>query len=377
MNDHQITQRRRPRALFVSAALLFFTAGAATLHDALPLFATSTIESSDITHDVKSMIPSPPSSNAHHHLRRALSNALPDGGCEITESHPTRGKIAPVWQASFPGCGSRMTWNFVQALTGIKTNSDRKDNGFRYTHVVASKTHWPAITDTDFEALDPKYFSRAMLILRNPVHAIPSYFNALYEQENHLATHTIRAPEEDWIKYRDSEFVRRLGLYEEMTIYWMEKYPDRSSLLLVPYEALTDTDIGPTVAAQIADFLRQGKGVSVIEPETVPCIWEKLVNKGESGSQRTGGPSQRPYTQQNLVDAVAMFHRLIGRFHYDNNLVSILRVYVEAVSNIVPQNVYLIANKGGWSDKSMVDLPFRGEAVQEATAPETSDNESQ
>jgi len=246
-----------------------------------------------------------------------------------------------------------------------------------YTHVVASKTHWPAITDTDFEALDPKYFSRAMLILRNPVHAIPSYFNALYEQENHLATHTVRAPEEDWIKYRDSEYVRRLGLYEEMTIYWMEKYPDRSHLLLVPYEALTDTAMGPIVAAQIADFLRQGEGVSVIEQETVPCIWEMLVNKKGTGSQRTGGPSQRPYNQQNLVDAVAMFHRLIGRFHYDDNLVSILRVYVEAVSNIIPQNVYLIDNNARWSDKAMADLPVTGEAVQVATARQTSDNQGQ
>jgi len=290
------------------------------------------------------MIPPSPETDIAGH--RALSVALPDGGCEITESKPTRGRhiIAPVWQASFPGSGSRMTWNFVQALTGVKTNSDRKSHGYMYTHVVASKTHWPALTDTDFEKLDSKYFGRAMLIIRNPVHAIPSYFNALFEQRNHLSTHTVRAPTEDWIKYRDEVYDGRLRLYEKMTIYWMEKYPERDSLLLVPYEALTDTTMGPIVAGQIADFLRQGEGVPVIEEESVSCIWETLINSKGNGSQRTGGPSQRPYTQQNLIDAVAMFHRLMGRFHYDDNLVSILQNYINAVSNIVPQSIYVVGN---------------------------------
>mmetsp|Transcript_17691 Transcript_17691/g.36973 ORF Transcript_17691/g.36973 Transcript_17691/m.36973 type:complete len:416 (+) Transcript_17691:209-1456(+) len=342
MDDHQTNATRRRRALFGSATLIFFTAGVATLRHAFP-YDAPTVDSSDIIHDAKSMIPSSPQTDIG---RRALSIALPDGGCEITEPKPTRGGhiIAPIWQASFPGSGSRMTWNFVQALTGVKTNSDRKSHGYPYTHVVASKTHWPALTDTDFEKLDRKYFSRAMVIIRNPVHAIPSYFNALFEQRNHLSTHTVRAPTEDWIKYRDEVYDGRLRLYEEMMIYWMEKYPDRQSLLLVPYEALTDTTIGPIVAGQIADFLRQGEGVPVIEPEGVACVWDTLINTKGNGSQRTGGPSQRPYTQQNLIDAVAMFHRLMGRYHYDQSLVSILQNYINAVSNIEPQAIYVVGH---------------------------------
>eukprot|EP00580_Thalassiosira_gravida_P017828 CAMPEP_0201658668 /NCGR_PEP_ID=MMETSP0494-20130426/1535_1 /ASSEMBLY_ACC=CAM_ASM_000839 /TAXON_ID=420259 /ORGANISM="Thalassiosira gravida, Strain GMp14c1" /LENGTH=142 /DNA_ID=CAMNT_0048135785 /DNA_START=81 /DNA_END=506 /DNA_ORIENTATION=- len=142
MDDRQTNATRRRRALFVSATLIFFTAGVATLQHAFSNEA-STIDSSDIIHDAKSMIPPSPETDIAGH--RALSVALPDGGCEITESKPTRGRhiIAPVWQASFPGSGSRMTWNFVQALTGVKTNSDRKSHGYMYTHVVASKTHWP------------------------------------------------------------------------------------------------------------------------------------------------------------------------------------------------------------------------------------------
>jgi len=334
MDNHQTTPRRRRQAHFVSVTLIFFTA-ATLLHHAFPSATTYPVESSNAEIDTATTIQS----------HRSLSISLPNGGCEITKAIPTEHPISPIWQASFPGCGSRMTWHLVQALTGIKTNNDRNSNGWGYTNVVAAKTHYPFIRDTMFEELDPKYFHRAMLILRNPVHAIPSYFNAQYEELNHLSTHTVRAPNEEWVKYRDADFASRLLKYEQHAIYWMEKYyysssdHGRNNLLFLSYEALTDGTFGPNVAGQIADFLRQGEGVNVIEPESVPCIWQTVVNyKGAASStMRMEGPTERPYTQQNLADSLAMFYRLIGRFHYDEKFVRIMTNYVKTVSNIIPQ----------------------------------------
>ena len=62
--------------------------------------------------------------NGDDHARRKLSKALPDGGCVVTYAHLAKDPIAPTWQASFPGSGSRMTWSLVEALTGIRTNDD-------------------------------------------------------------------------------------------------------------------------------------------------------------------------------------------------------------------------------------------------------------
>ena len=98
----------------------------------------------------------------------------------VTYAKMTSYPIPPVWQASFPGSGARMTWTLVEALTGIRTNNDYDSQGRGYEHVVAVKTHYP-VKDARrrFGDLDP-LFGRAIVILRNPMNAIPSYFNLLY-----------------------------------------------------------------------------------------------------------------------------------------------------------------------------------------------------
>ena len=74
--------------------------------------------------------------------RRRLSIALPDGGCEITWPIKPKGRIQTAYAASYPGCGARMTWNLVEALTGLWTGDDW-DNNHRGKDVVTVKTHYP------------------------------------------------------------------------------------------------------------------------------------------------------------------------------------------------------------------------------------------
>ena len=110
--------------------------------------------------------------------RRQLSIALENGGCQVTYAQLAQVDIAPTWQASFPGSGARMTWSLVEALTGIRTNDDYNSHERGYDRVVAVKTHYP-VKNSLFEELDYK-FGRAIVILRDPSSAIPSYFNLQY-----------------------------------------------------------------------------------------------------------------------------------------------------------------------------------------------------
>lgn len=219
--------------------------------------------------------------------RRRLSHALGNGGCRVTYAKLAKVPIAPTWQASFPGSGSRMTWNLVEALTGIRTNDDYDSHDRGYEKVVAVKTHYPVKyarrglrgSKRGFHNLDP-LFGRAMVVLRNPMNAVPSYFNLQYEHANHLPNHSTRGPNREWLKYRDdpnSGLAPQLVNYERFVEYWMEKY-ERRQLLLLSYEDMTDGMVGPLAAGRIAQFLGEVEGVKPIKPEAVTCVWETVVN---------------------------------------------------------------------------------------------------
>ncbi len=93
-----------------------------------------------------------------------------------------------------------MTWNLVEALTGLLTGDDWNNNG-RGSNVVTVKTHYPQSNGilVDFDA----QIQRAFIVIRNPMNSIPSFFNHIYEMRNHLPVHSERAPLEEWIKWRN------------------------------------------------------------------------------------------------------------------------------------------------------------------------------
>jgi hypothetical protein len=134
-------------------------------------------------------------------LRRSLSNALPEGGCEITWPQKPPTDVEITYAASYPGCGARMTWNLVEALTGLETGDDWNNNG-RGEEVVTVKTHYPQSNGILVE-FDDK-IKRVFLVIRNPMKSIPSFFNHIYEMRNHLPVHSERAPLEEWLKWRDA-----------------------------------------------------------------------------------------------------------------------------------------------------------------------------
>ena len=299
--------------------------------------------------------------------RRRLSKALSEGRCVVTRGKLSETPIPPTWAASFPGSGARMTFFFIDALTGILTNSDYDPHDMGYERVISVKTHYPVNNVRGFPELETKYnFPKALLVIRHPKDAIPSLFNLHWEQKHRLPNHSTRGPQSDWLKYRDNHKIGRhcdvecnLELFETFIDYWMTKYEDRSNLHVVSYEDMTNVDTGPQTALSITKFLGRTEGVTPIDDEHVPCIWEYVINHkmhvgdgSDTGEGKTkdrkliaagktlvdpaserSGPKIRPYTQEMLDGMIAMLQRLKERYGDDEELGKILDGYIETTLN--------------------------------------------
>jgi hypothetical protein len=259
--------------------------------------------------------------------RRRLSIALPGGGCEITWPQPPQKPFETAYAASYPGCGARMTWNLVEAITGLWTGDDWDSNN-RGKRVVTVKTHYPH----DAGRLVPwdDEINRALVIIRNPMHAIPSFFNHIYEMKNHLPVHSQRAPVDAWIEWRDRLAAIQISRFEKFVDYWMERFLQlNDNRIFISYERLTDDDMGPEEAVRMTRFLGQSEGVTPIDIESVPCVWKAVVKYKESlksnkqqrrrldplhhDSQRSG-PTERPYTPELLSSMSEMLLNLIRKW---------------------------------------------------------------
>jgi len=166
-----------------------------------------------------------------------------------------------------------MTWNLVEALTGLETGDDWNNNG-RGNEVVTVKTHYPQSNGilVEFDA----EIQRGFIVIRNPMKSIPSFFNHIYEMRNHLPVHSERAPLEEWVKWRNAYLDTEIAEYKKFICYWMDRYSAENRLLMT-YEGLTDDLIGPEVAKSLNEFLGQVPGVNPIHADGVACVWRAVV----------------------------------------------------------------------------------------------------
>ncbi|KAL3784840.1 hypothetical protein ACHAW5_009059 [Stephanodiscus triporus] len=242
--------------------------------------------------------------------RRSLSVALPNGGCEITWPKKPPKDVEITYAASYPGCGARMTWNLVEALTGLETGDDWNNNG-RGEEVVTVKTHYPQ-SNGILPEFDDR-IGRVFVMIRNPMKSIPSFFNHIYEMRNHLPVHSERAPLEEWTKWRDAYLDIEIAEYKKFITYWMERYSPENRLLLT-YEGLTDDLIGPEVTKALNDFLGRARGVTPIHQDSVACVWRAVVKneppehqaaqfkKLQSQAVNTPPGTIQKQTERNLAD---------------------------------------------------------------------------
>ena len=71
--------------------------------------------------------------------------ASPENGpeCRVPPALPPSQPIAPVFAASYPGSGAKMSWNLITGLTGVQTGDDWLLNDVEWNQAVTVKTHFP------------------------------------------------------------------------------------------------------------------------------------------------------------------------------------------------------------------------------------------
>jgi len=205
-------------------------------------------------------------------FHRLLSSSSYES-CDIgTISLPSQ-PIIPIYAASYPGSGSQMTHYLFEAVTGLEAGSEWLHRGDTYDHITI-KTHYPA---RQKQVDGNRLMHRVIILIRNPINALPSHYNYLYEKEHDLPDHTAQAPAGDWIKWRDQHFKEELVLWKEHLIHWMTEYQSEHRLV-ISYERLVNAKMGPIETTRIANFLGRTEGVNVVSPASIPCVWDRVVN---------------------------------------------------------------------------------------------------
>mmetsp|Transcript_26215 Transcript_26215/g.75709 ORF Transcript_26215/g.75709 Transcript_26215/m.75709 type:complete len:470 (-) Transcript_26215:1398-2807(-) len=246
-----------------------------------------------------------------------------------------------------------MTWKLIEALTGIVTGDEHHLNGHQWDRTASVKSHFPHEHGNNEMGLTTnEQFPRAVLLLRHPKDAIPSFFNFLYEVEHNLPGHSTRAPMEDWIKWRDSNFDEQMVVWAQHADYWLSRYSDDpEKILVLGFEGLTDDRGGPASALGLAAFLDRSAGVDTIDPEAVPCIWDKIVRykegekdtttpptvgrlvfqtgeeEGVASKRASGDCHDRPYTEQQLEKMLGLLREIHKKHKSNKQLVQWLRSY--------------------------------------------------
>eukprot|EP00554_Chaetoceros_debilis_P005612 CAMPEP_0194074574 /NCGR_PEP_ID=MMETSP0149-20130528/1663_1 /TAXON_ID=122233 /ORGANISM="Chaetoceros debilis, Strain MM31A-1" /LENGTH=792 /DNA_ID=CAMNT_0038754789 /DNA_START=351 /DNA_END=2729 /DNA_ORIENTATION=- len=260
---------------------------------------------------------------------------------------PKRVPIRPTMNASYPGSGARLSWKLIRAITGHMTSDDAVDEGdlAKQGLVISIKTHYPAHGSND-ELFKPfASIDRSVLVLRNPVNAIPSFLSYLYERSNGLENHSTRAPPEYWIEWRDKNFESALFSWVEHTLFWLE-HNTKGNLLVIAYEHLINKETGPEDLARIGNFLAESSGIELPQtPQAIPCVWDHVVNSRgaeQPQSHRSGGPKHFAYTDRQIEMTITYLSSLkkmypeIGAI-MDEYVVDTLAIQAYGHSNMASQ----------------------------------------
>jgi len=265
--------------------------------------------------------------------------------CTITPTKEVTPDDSPIFIASFPGSGARMSWKLVEGLTG-KPTGDEWDSNELGKNVVAVKTHWPH--PTHGHKLDwADEIERVLVLMRNPLAAIPEFHNFIYSYtlEGNDELEVKIAPKDLWMQWRDSNFNQQLFLWRSSLQYWLEKYSAKDRLV-IPFERLTNELDGVGFTEELNLFLQGGKNHSTTDttedtdPELAACVWWKAV-QSEHGQQedmaplkaknrklfRTNPANDRPFTKEQYNQMIVIVRNLRIKFFEEKRLDNVFKMY--------------------------------------------------
>eukprot|EP00979_Chaetoceros_neogracilis_P009095 scaffold2062_cov273-Chaetoceros_neogracile.AAC.10 len=263
-------------------------------------------------------------------IRRMLSSSSYET-CDISIiSLPTQ-PILPIYAASYPGSGAQMTHYLYEALTGLESGDEWLHRGDTYDH-VAIKTHYPS---RKHEIEGSRLMQRVILLIRSPMHSLPSYHSYIYERENDIPDHTTRAPEDVWLKWRDGHFDEELTSWKNHLIYWMTEHETKNRLV-VSYERLVNRKTGPVESTRIANFLGRTEGIEVVPPSQIPCVWDKVVNYKRIDVDEEGNEIEGDRKLSVLRNLYNERGQILDKNIQDSNKMGLVKRRVKYVSNEDP-----------------------------------------
>ena len=176
-------------------------------------------------------------------------------------------RIPTTWIASYPGSGATVTRQLLEATTGYIADDYHAPTRCLKHNVITCKTHWPFL---QYNFTYPQSQTPSMLLFRNPLWAIPSYYNWLWERDHHVAYHTQQASVGDWILWRDAHFSENLDGWKSYFQAWtkVDQY--------ICYEDLFQSEnTGPHVLTNVLQVLS-----NITQQRwnnNTACLWRSVV----------------------------------------------------------------------------------------------------
>ena len=253
--------------------------------------------------------------------------------CDIPRAEFKR-VVEPVYVTSYPGSGSEMSLNIIEALSGTRTVShggkcDPPPSPYDY---VALKVHYPWHCKHNWT---DGLLANAIVLLRNPVSSFPSKANRNYEAENGVRGHSKQCPEEYWVQWREKFFERHLRLWEELVHYWYDHYEENNRMIIF-YESLVTEDEGPTLTLQIARFLKE-KAYPEVDATVAnsDCVWQKVVagdkskRRGSTHRKKSYQPMFTPDQYDSILEVIVRLQERYREESFYPNLVQYERTIFE------------------------------------------------
>ena len=230
----------------------------------------------------------------------------------------------------------------VRAVTGLGGDDYYKHEKCVKHPAVTCKTHWPSIgnlfREETVRQTKGTFHDKAMVLVRNPRNALPSYFNYLWERKHHLQGHSEQAPERKWQSYRDQNFDQQLKGWKGMFTKWQQQPFEIA--LYIQYEHLTSEMTGPALLKRIVNIIRNApeNSINVAPNKDIPCLWYKVVKEGVGGmrTKRAAHTYTPAYTYEQKHQMLQMLDGAMEEFSKTLELVEIIQSYRDDVAANMP-----------------------------------------
>lgn len=258
------------------------------------------------------------------------------GSCE-NPRQVSEQTVVPVWAASFPGSGSKLLVSSIEQLTGI-TGTDDNDGFGRLQKGMASavKTHFPSKhVSPKFFVMDTSKIKSAILILRNPIDVMPSYFKFLWKFDDKHDP-SVDPPIDRWVAWRNENYMEQMTKWAEHTDWWLKNYEEDGKLLVIPFEKLIKENQGAEMLKSIGGFLSNVDPMlsnQLAPVESIGCVWENAVSSKAPKKKKKGDdPVSYPFTIEQLENTLTMLKNLKKDHHALPEMNEALGSYIKVVT---------------------------------------------